>query len=51
MFTGLNGSGKYTLAKAYIAELYGSDIYKIKKVTIKVKTKIISYSLFSPFNP
>lgn len=41
IFTGISGSGKYTLAKAYLSELYGPDIFKTKKISIKIKTKEI----------
>ena len=41
IFSGISGSGKFTLAKSYLAEMFGLDIYKTKKISVKVKTKEI----------
>lgn len=41
IFTGVSGSGKFTLAKAYLAEIFGLDVYKTKRVSFKQKTKEI----------
>lgn len=41
IFSGISGSGKYTLAKAYLSEMYGPDVFKTKKISVKMKTKEI----------
>ena len=33
IFSGISGSGKFTLAKSYLAEMFGLDIYKTKKIS------------------
>jgi hypothetical protein len=41
ILNGMGGIGKYTLARAYLAEIYGDAIYKTKSVSLKIKNKEI----------
>ena len=41
IFNGKRGSGKYTLSKAFLCEIFGDGIYKTRKSTFKIKSKEI----------
>lgn len=41
IFNGQRSVGKYTLAKAFLCDIFGEGVYKTRKATFKVKTKEI----------